>query len=330
MSAFSIAGLIQEVVETSRDWKEIFQSNFGKPGNLAIQAADEAFYHLLEKGKHAAVVAVWKTNWPFVLRAGILRSFMTGKSVEKDKDGNHIEHAYPAAPREQSEEVAAAVAPLLMQRIMSLPVASRPVDREYWFVDKEAGKRFDTAPVSLAISAMHALLNITEDLGDLDGRRAVARAWIAKFGTLPGPVFYRIKDIFDHAPTPAAKPEPVTPAPQNDTMKRQLTALRQTPEPVTPAEAAEFSAAVGEMGRISPDAINGNDVTVPVPDDIVANKLEADNADDNRRAEKARKNGNNHKRPHLRPNVPQVPASKFADPAEISAEAPTESAASAA
>jgi len=257
-STFSIAGLIQEVVETSKDWKKIFADNFGKAGNAAIQAADEAYYKLLEAGKHSFIVSVWETAWSFVLRANILRSFMTGKAVEKDKDGVRTEHQYPAAPREQSEKVAAAVAPLLMQRIMSLPVASRPVGKEYWFVDREVGKRFDTAPVGMAIASMHALINITDDLGDAAGRRAIARAWYNKFGTLPGPVFYRVKDIFEHhEPAPvAAMPAETENVPDNDMLRRKLAALSQKTEPVAPEDVATFTAAVDGLANISPESIS--------------------------------------------------------------------------
>lgn len=195
-------------VFTKEYWQKYFVENYGKQETVAIQNADEAFFKLLEFGEHGFIAGVILTKPEAFCRPARIKTFLTGESIEKHKDGDRIvstPHQYTPAPRQEAERVCAAVAAVLMDRLEVLGRSHLDVQRIFWILDPtKEGYKQETAEVAGNLqNTMHGLLNIAEGLGDTEGFKALAELFHKMFGNLPTGVYLRVKEVLYPAPPPS-------------------------------------------------------------------------------------------------------------------------------
>jgi hypothetical protein len=223
-------------------WQKMFADNFGKTETVEYQNADEAFFKLMEMGDHEFITSVILTNPSAFCRAAKLKTFFTGQSVEKHKNGDQLvvtEHTYVPAPFELASKVGEAVAGVLMERLEVLGRSHQNVGRNFWILDpSKDGYQKDTAKVAGDLqSMMHSLLNIAEGLGDREGFEQIAMLCNKMFGGLPPSVFFRVREVLrPPVAVPSTPREPMIVDGANQRRDRKGKKTRPANDEATPEE----------------------------------------------------------------------------------------------
>ena len=287
-----------------KDFKNIFQENYGVMTEESVHLADEALTELLVKGQWAFVWRIVKDNiGGGIHRPNKVELFLRGQEADLEKNYPYVQ----PAPDKIAGQFAAVVADFHFGKLDELaPKVKVWMDQHRKMLDSKKGEKLPPSEfyfwsfqkpgesgyseekndlLAQCQSSMHALINVIEafDKGEvLKQQKDYLRNRLVKmFGELPRKVFLRL-DTRPQRPEPGSRGRGAYPA-------------------------AKPSPALKKEAHLPPTDENaGSNLSEKKAVDAAL-----DSADE---ARKAREDKGHHKHPKHRGNVPNVPQEKFADP----------------